>query len=147
MKRFIITSPAFTGEINVLYGIDHKLQFVDFMKSDLTDSQIEFFKSNLPAQFQLSSQELLGFFGTARLNITDEKYFVGFEQFWNRYDLKRNRDRCEKIWSKLSQADQVAAFFKLGRYERYCQVNISWYTKADPDTYLRNKYWNNDWSK
>ncbi len=147
MKRFIITSPAFTGEINVLYGIDHKLQFIDFMKADLDNEKINYFKKHLPAHFELGSEELHSFFGDSRFNITDEKYFVSFDQFWNRYNVKRNRERCEKLWLKLSQADQVAAYFKLGKYERYCQINVSWYTKADPDTYLRNKYWNNDYSK
>jgi uncharacterized protein YccT (UPF0319 family) len=46
----------------------------------------------------------------------------------------------------MNKADQATAFFKLGRYERYCQLNL-WYNKADPDTYLRNEYYNNDWSK
>jgi hypothetical protein len=151
MKRFIISSPAFNGEINVLYGIDNKLQFVDFMKCDLSEEQINFFKNKLPANFNGGNEQLQTFFvsdkGTvARLNITDEKYFISFEQFWNRYAVKRNPDRCLKLWNKLSQADQVAAYFKLGRYERYCQLN-TWYNKALPETYLRNKYWNDDWGK
>lgn len=147
MKRFIMTSPAFTGEINVLYGLDHKVMYIDFMKCDLSAEQIQYFKTRLPATFEDGDPEkLLTYFGNARLNITEEQYFVSFEQFWNRYNLKRNRERCEKLWQKLSQADQVSAFAKLSRYERHLQLN-TWKTKADPDTYLRNKYWQDDWSK
>jgi hypothetical protein len=147
MKRLIITSPAFNGEINVLYGLDHSLQFIDFMKCDLNSEQMDYFKQHCPSRFDLKVDQFISFFPrNPRFNIADEKYFVTFDHWWNRYGLKRNRERSEKLWSKLSQADQAAALFKLGRYERYCQVN-TWYTKADPDTYLRNKYWNNDWSK
>lgn len=153
MRRFIITSPAFTGEINVLYGAsprpspeereEMRLQYIDFTKCDLSDDQIKYFKERLPV---LYDDKFLEPFGKSKLNVTEEGYRVSFDMFWNRYSLKRNRERCVKIWDKLSEADQVNAYFKLGQYERHLALN-TWKTKADPDTYLRNKYWNDDWSK
>lgn len=143
MKRFIITSPRFTGEINVLYGVDNKLQFIDFMKCDLTDEQMDFFKTRLPIYF---SNDFIKSFGSSRLDVVEEGYHVSFDQWWNRYDLKRNRDRALKVWQKLSEADKVNAFFKLGSYERHLALN-TWKTKAEPDKYLRNRYWENDWNK
>jgi hypothetical protein len=143
MKRFIITSPKFTGEINVLYGLDDKLQFIDFMKCDLTEEQITFFKTKLPVFYTESFKDA---FGTSRLDVVEHGYKVSFEQWWDKYDLKRNRERCLKLWKNLSEADQVNAFFKLGMYERYLMLQ-QWRTKAEPDTYLRKRYWDNDWSK
>lgn len=147
MKRYIITSPTFSGEINVLYGLDMRLQYFDLMKCDLSEEQIHFFKEKLPAILQEQSVDFLRtHFGKARLDIIEQGYRVTFDQWFNRYNVKRNRARCEKVWNKLSEADQVNAFFKLGLYERHLMVN-NWKTKAEPDTYLRNRYWENDWSK
>lgn len=147
MKKYIITSPAFEGEMNVLYGTDGKLMYVDFMKCDLSEEQMKFFKERLPVYFSSSeegSAQLASHFGKSRLNVVEQGYTVTFDQWWTRYNVKRNRERCEKLWNKLSEADRAAAFFKLGLYERHLAVN-PWKTKAEPDTYLRNKYWNNDW--
>lgn len=152
MKKFILTSPAFEGEINVLYGTDGKLMYVDFMKSDLSEEQMQFFKEKLPVyltpgpspQGDGNSSVLASHFGKSKLNVVEQGYSVSFEQWWTRYNLKRNRERCEKIWNKLSEADRAAAFFKLALYERRLSLD-QWRTKAEPDTYLRNKYWNNDW--
>jgi len=144
MKRYNITSPSFAGEINVLYG-EGKLMYIDFLKCELSDTQMSYFKDRLPVTLEPENSEtLLTFFGVSKLNIAEEGYFVSFEQFWTRYNLKRNRERCEKLWAKLSEADRTNAYFKLGQYERHLSLN-PWKTKSDPDTYLRNKYWNNDY--
>lgn len=141
MKKYNITSPTFTGEINVLYGLDDRLQFIDFMKADLSEQQINWFKQHLPA---IHTDKLPDAFGTARLNITEEGYSITFEMWWNLYDLKRNRLRAEKIWNKLSGADRVNAYFKFRLYARHLMLN-QWKTKAEPETYLKNRYWENDW--
>jgi len=143
MNKYIITSPAFTGEINVLYGLDNKLLYIDFLKCDLSQEQTDYFKSKLPA---LYSDPLVEAFGKSRLTVIKEGYQVSFEQWWNRYNLKRNRLRAEKHWQKLSEADRVNAFFKIGMYERHLALN-AWKTKADPETYLKSRYWDNDWTK
>lgn len=147
MKRYIITSPTFSGEINVLYGLDMRLQFIDLMKCDLSEEQISFFKNKLPSILQEATTDyLMAQFGKSKLDIIEQGYRVTFEQWFNRYNVKRNKARCLKLWQKLSEADQVNAFFKLGLYERHLMVN-NWKTKAEPDTYLRNRYWEGDWSK
>ena len=153
MKRYIITSPAFSGSVNVLYGTDYKLQFIDFMKCDMSIEQIDFFKTKLPVSLtpspspQERGAEMQAAFGKGnRLSIVEEGYKVTFDQFFDRYALRRNKQRVQKLWDKLNEADQVNAYFKLGNYERHLALN-SWKTKADPDTYLRNRYWEGDWTK
>ncbi len=149
MKKFIITSPKFNGEINVLYGLPEgevpgKLQFIDFMKCDLTEEQIRYFKERLPALYQ---EDLTTAFGKSDLSIMESGYKVTFEMFWKRYPNKKNRQRAEKQWGKLSEADQVNALFKFYLYERYCQMNSKWYNVALPETYLADRFWESDWSK
>ncbi len=147
MNRYIITSPKFSGEIGVLYGLDNRLLFIDFLKCDLTEEQISYFKEKLPALAEPADAEglfVLKYMGKSDLNIIKEGYRVGFEQWWARYNLKHNKVRALKLWEKLSEADQVNAFFKLGSYERYLTLN-SWRTKAEPDTYLKGRFWESEW--
>jgi hypothetical protein len=64
--------------------------------------------------------------------------------FWQRYDKKINRKRCEPLWEKLSKPKQVAAWAGIDAYNKFLQAN-SWRKKADPETYLRNEMWENEW--
>lgn len=141
MNKYIITSPRFTGEINVLYGLDNKLLFIDFMRCDLTEEQIEFFKSKLPVVY---TEAFMDAFGSSKLTVVSADYKVTFEQFWNRYANKINRLRAEKVWNKLSEADQVNAYFRYSLYERHLALN-QWKTKADPERYLKDRYWESEW--
>jgi hypothetical protein len=141
MKKYILTSPRFSGDINVLYGPDNKLLLIDFMRAQLTDEQIEYFKLKLPVVFTPSFYEA---FNSSTLTVLEEGYTVTFEQWWNRYKKKHNKIRCEKIWNKLSEADQVNAYVMLSKYERHLTIE-NWKSKADPDTYLRQRYWESEW--
>jgi len=151
MNKYIITSPAFTGEINVLYGEENKLMFIDFLRCVVSEEQISYFKAKLPASLEPSNEEtneafLLKQFGVSKLHIVAEGYTVTFEQFWNRYGIKRNRSRAEKNWNKMSEASKVHAFVRIPLYERFLALN-EWRGKAEPDNYLSKRYWENDWSK
>lgn len=141
MNKYIITSPRFTGEIHVLYGSDNRLLCLDFIKCGLTDAQLEYFKNRCPITY---TDEFMSAFGKSNLNVIQEGYEVNFEQWWNRYDLKHNKVRCLTMWNRLSEADRVNAFFKLGLYERHLSLN-SWRKKAEPDTYLKDRYWDSEW--
>lgn len=146
MKKYIITSPRFTGQIDVLYAspqgeIPGKLLYISFTKCDVSEEQIEYFKSKLPAVFRENFMEA---FGSSKLTVLEEGYTVNFEEWWERYNLKHNKARCIALWNKLSEADQVNAMFKLSTYERHLALN-QWKNKADPDTYLRQRYWESEW--
>lgn len=141
MNRYIITSPKFNGEISVLYGVDERLLYIDFMKAELTDDQIKYFKEKLPVTY---SDDFGGNFGRSELTVIKEGFKITFEQFWNRYSVKHNKIRTEKQWNKLSISDQVNAFFKYKMYERHLAMN-PWKNKAEPETYLKDRYWESEW--
>lgn len=145
MRKFVITSPKFTGEIHVLYalpdGTPPKLQFIDFMKADLSEDQMQSFKEKLPVWF---TDDFMAAFGNSKLTVTEEGYRVSFDMWWTRYNKKINRLRSEKIWNKLTEAEQVNAFVKMPMYDRHLKLE-HWKTKADPETYLKNRYWDNEW--
>ena len=78
------------------------------------------------------------------LTIVSVDYVITYEQFWNAYDNKVNNKRALALWDKLSHVDKVAAFVGIKIYNRHLQKN-PWKTKADPDTYLRNRSWENNY--
>jgi hypothetical protein len=76
--------------------------------------------------------------------IVEADFTITFEMFWQRYDKKINRKRCEPLWNKLSKTKQVTAWAGIEAYNKFLQGN-SWRVKADPETYLRNEMFENEW--
>lgn len=64
-----------------------------------------------------------------------------FELFWKLYDKKRDREKCEKKWSKLSKSDRDKIIQNLGKY---IQSTPDKQYRKDPSTYLNNKSWENE---
>ncbi|MBS1740707.1 MAG: hypothetical protein JST88_09220 [Bacteroidetes bacterium] len=141
MKRFIVTSPSFAGEVYIIYGGDDVLLCLDFRNAQLTLKQADYLRAYTPVQFGTGFVEA---FGEANLTFVHEAYVITFEEFWQRYDRKVNRVRATQLWSRLSKADQAKAWAGLATYDRYLAAN-PWRTKADPEKYLRAKYWENEW--
>lgn len=61
-----------------------------------------------------------------------------FEQFWNLYDKKVGRPKCEKLWKKLSTKEKhnclsYIPLYKLAQPDKQFRKN--------PETFLRNKSW------
>jgi hypothetical protein len=142
MKKLILSSSQFTGEVHIVYDADLRLMMIDMSGSELSDEQIVVMKSRVPVVF--NQDTFFQAFGSKTLNVIEADFKVSFEEFWNKYNLKRNKERVLKIWEKLKESEKVKAFYSLGQYDRHLQLN-TWKTKADPDTYLRNKYFNNEW--
>lgn len=142
MKKILITSANFSGEIQVVYGEDLLLMTIDFSYADCSPEQISWTKLRVPAVLDAQFQD--AFAGAKSINIVMEGYEVTFEMFWQAYGEKINKIRCEKRWEKLSKADRQKAFAGVAKYLKHLAKN-SWQNKANPDTYLMNKYWLNEW--
>lgn len=117
------------------------LMFIDFTKSELSEEQMQWFKSILPVWLK---EDFMKAFGNSPMTVTEEGYRVTFEMFWKRYNKKINKPRSEYQWNKLSEADQVNAYFKLSAYERHLALT-GWRNKLDPENYLKRRSWNNEW--
>jgi hypothetical protein len=66
---------------------------------------------------------------------------VGFETFWNQYDKKVGRPKCEKLWSKLTLEERKMC---LGYIPLYKQAQPEKQYRKNPETFLRNKSWNDE---
>lgn len=140
MKKYLITSPKFAGTAELLYSNTSVLQKIDCQATDMIPEQIQKFKQMVPV-LEGNIPELAK---STSLTIVSEDYVITYEQFWNAYDNKVNNKRALALWDKLSHVDKVAAFVGIKIYNRHLQKN-PWKTKADPDTYLRNRSWENNY--
>lgn len=64
-----------------------------------------------------------------------------FDHFWDLYDKKNDRGKCEKTWQKLTQDDKEKIMLHLPDYKKQ-QPDRKF--RKDPYTYLYNKSWNNE---
>ena len=64
-----------------------------------------------------------------------------FEKFWDAYDKKVGKPKCEKLWHKLSMNERVAC---LNYIPLYKQAQPDKQYRKNPETFLRNKSWNDE---
>jgi len=67
-----------------------------------------------------------------------------FLDFWDLYDYKLDRNRCEKMWNKLSQADKEMAMRHTERYVQSTFTDGRFPSRRHPGTYLHNHNWHDE---
>lgn len=142
MKKIIGSSPSFSGEFHLLYDAEGCLVKIDFTAASMTPQQRNFIKVKAPTIYD--SATFLACFENAKIEFIDEGYEIAFEMFWNSYARKINPDRCRTLWNRLTKAEQAKAFYGILHYNNHLKAN-PWKNKADPETYLKKEYWNNEW--
>ncbi|AYD48220.1 hypothetical protein [Arachidicoccus soli] len=141
IKRFLITSKNFFGHVEVAYGINEMVSVIDFSDCSMLPNQRQPFKEAVPVLFSAFED----FVKQYNLTAVEAEYEVSFNDFWNGYGKKINKKRCEPIWKKMSKTEQVLCVTGLPAYHRYRQRLNKW--QYDPDTYLKDKMWENEWNK
>lgn len=65
-----------------------------------------------------------------------------FEQFWNDYNKKVGRAKCETKYSKIPEAEreQIKEFLKI-----YIHATPNIQYRLNPETFLNRKTWQDDW--
>ena len=64
-----------------------------------------------------------------------------FEEFWESYDKKTGKNRCESLWKKMSKEKKENAINYIDKY-KLAQPDKKY--RKNPDTYLRNESWNDE---
>lgn len=141
MHKIIITSTSFTGEVYVLYGPERQLLTIDFKHAEISDNNKHFIKSKCPC---LLDKDFPQCFTGAPLTFTREGQTIEFDQFWDAYAYKVNRLRAYKEWNKLKPPDKMKAFYGIVKYDKHLKEN-TWKNKADPENYIKKKYWENEY--
>jgi len=74
-------------------------------------------------------------------NDNDSDINISFEFFWNAYDKKEDRVKCERKWNGLTDADREAC---MAAVPAYVQSTPDKKFRKNPATYLNNKSWTNE---
>ena len=64
-----------------------------------------------------------------------------FDEFWDSYDKKTSKPKCEALWKKLSKDKKEQAITYIGEYKK-AQPDKKY--RKNPETYLRNESWNDE---
>jgi hypothetical protein len=144
MKKILLTSSGFQGEIEVLYNSQGLIWYIDFRNASLEPVQVEYLKQHIPIQYHNDDvfREALR---TNKIRVLTEAFEIIFEMFFDKYNKRINRLRCLRYWERMAKAKKIMAYTGITSYNRHLDQN-KWKTKADPETYLKNEYWNNDWN-
>jgi hypothetical protein len=138
MRTFLITSPAFTGDIKVQYNDLDMLINCDLQNAQLSQQQHTWFLKRIPTA--LEDLQLLIRNSNARMVEVNQE--ITFESFWNRYNdkVRSSRKKAEKIWNRLSKANQAKAYVYISTYEASRPKGVE---KKYAETYLNAELWNN----
>lgn len=68
-------------------------------------------------------------------------YIPLFDQFWDMYDKKKTKPKCEALWKKLKPKELELIFNNL---PAYVVSTPDKQFRKNPETWLRNKCWNDE---
>lgn len=140
MRKYILTSPRFTG--HVTFGYDDADNLIFYHNETEEEAVINWLKRNLPVNDAELSQLQTKIKGTIKEVPED----LSFDTFWDKYDKKINRKRCEPMWKKLSDAERMQAITNIKPYELYLE-RTGFRGKADPENYLKKEHYAVDWKR
>lgn len=139
MKKYILTSPKFKGQVT--FGYDHNGDIVFYSNEIADEVVVKWMKRFLPVD-----EDALEWFKTkVQATIREVPEDLSFDRFWEIYDKKINRKRAEPLYDKLTDAEKMLAIVKIKAYFDYCQIKKR--GVADPEKYLRERYFETDWYK
>lgn len=139
MRRFLITSPKFSGQAEAIYNDADVLCKIDVTDTNMDAQTIFHFKKSVGHDI-----DNIATYFTKETTIIEAAFEVTFDMFWKKYNEKRNKARCILLWNKLNKTMEVQAYMGIDAYDKFLKRE-GWRNKADPETYLRNKYWENEY--
>lgn len=140
MRRFVFTSPGFTGCVESMYDSKGRLLRIDFSKATMTEKAISWFKQRMPVIID----NIEAAFDGVNCTVKEEDIEVSFEDFWRVYPYKRNRHLAEAYWPKLTTNQQYQAFVNAIEYRKYCERHKKWYNPKIAEAWLKQKEYMND---
>lgn len=134
VNKYTITSASFTGEIVLEYcALTDRLVTMAVL-ADLSPTRHEAFLQKLPLTRQGVKALQAG-----GIIVNHIKADVTFEQFWQRYDYKVDKETAHRRWNNLTLTDRIKAYNFIMKYKQTVKPGID---LMYPSTYLSKKRWN-----
>jgi hypothetical protein len=139
MKKFIITSERIGGEIELYYE-EEVVSAISFSKAQMTAVQKRAFLNEVPVLLA----DLEAFVLQRNITCIASSITITFDMFWDKYNFKVDKKRAQAIWDKLTNNQQIAAFYGIDKYKRYLK-RTDWRNQMEAKSYLRNERWEDEW--
>lgn len=141
MRKFLVTSPAWQGEAEIVYDQSGRLISLSNIGTNMSTDVISSFKKRVPAHIDNMSE---AFTGTQAV-VVETDFNVSVDDFLHEYPYARNTHLTREYWPKMSRSDQVLAWMAAKDYADYCKRNSKWYKPKIADTWLKHKEYLNNW--
>lgn len=141
MKRYMVTSNSFDGELVFKYDLNSLLIAFE-IQATLTPSQRDWFFKNLP----LNEQTLVVAWPKASktMRVQEVPEDLSFETFYNRYAYKvGDKKKCQKLWANLTDENKAKALHAIAKYHKF--VESTGTAKVYPERFLSKEYYNNEY--
>jgi hypothetical protein len=138
MKHYQLTSDAITGFVDFFFDDMGLLVKFDISNAQLSTEQQIFILKKLPRELA-ELQNVIGKSPSAKL--TEIKFEVTFEAFWNKYEDKQMSSRKKALlkWNKMNDSDKLKAYNFISMYF----TGLGNTRKKYAETYLNAELWNN----
>lgn len=139
MKHFQLTSESFTGFVDIYFNELGLLTKFETASAELSEKQQIWILKQMPRE--LAELERI-VEDAPNLKLTEIKFEVTFEAFWNKYDDKTISSRKKTLakWNKMSDTDKLKAYNFISMY--FSQISPGT-RKKYAETYLNAELYNN----
>jgi hypothetical protein len=139
MRRFILTSDAFTGEVEFIFNDSGLLESFTTAAAQLSERQQVFILKELPRELSEIQKVISNSVSAKLIEVSKE---ITFEMFWNRYDekIRSSKKTAETVWKRMSEKDRNKAYWFIPKYFSSILPGVP---KKYAETYLRKELWNN----
>ena len=139
MKKYILTSDKWTGQIELIYGINGYLTGLNIEASFVSDEQHQRLLFAIPLVNRGEEWDKLA----KSPRLIEVKEEITFQMFWEKYDYKEGKMVAERRWNNLSKANQQKAYHYIAIYNQRRMAKTPPPSKKYPETYLNQQIWNN----
>lgn len=133
---YTVTGTGFEGTMTFVFDTQGYLVAFNLQEAELEEKQRKWLYPRMP----LEEKGMSLFQNLKNFIVEKGEPDLSFDRFWNLYALKQKRTVAEKLWSKLSKKDKLAALKTIRLYNNWL-TRQNGIAKQLPDTYLRQKRW------
>lgn len=145
MRRFVISSDKFSGNIEVVFNEVGNLVLLDIRNASInTGGTKKLLQEIIPPHISVLEQYLRNVQGFVCI---ESEYEVSLEDFKKAYPYSRNMHLLPPIWEKMGKAEQIQSIKSASEYKTFCEKNAGWYKPRIAAAWLRAKEYLNDWKK
>ncbi|ASZ11078.1 hypothetical protein CK934_08950 [Chitinophaga sp. MD30] len=140
MTHYILTSPRFSGQVELKYNEVGMLTLYS-NESEMNQEQHNWIVTHLPVLSSMLAEFTKRITGDLREVPPDLTY----ETAYKLYGFPRNSYKAKPLWAKMSDPDRMQCILSFKEYHKY--LRRSGHGQMIFDRYLREKHFETTWDK